>query len=36
MGPIIRDLCRQRGVELLEGRSMPDHIHLCLRILENP
>ena len=32
IGPILRELCRQRGVELLEGRSMPDHIHLCLSI----
>ena len=29
---ILRDLCRQRGVELLEGHAMPDHIHLCLSI----
>ena len=32
IGPILRDLCRQRGVELLEGHAMPDHIHLCLSI----
>ena len=32
IGAILRDLCRQRGVELLEGRAMPDHIHLCLSI----
>ena len=32
IGGILRDLCRQRGVELLEGRAMPDHIHLCLSI----
>jgi len=32
IGTILRDLCRQRGVELIEGRAMPDHIHLCLRI----
>ncbi|WP_157579472.1 transposase [Singulisphaera acidiphila] len=25
-------MCRQRGVELLEGQAMPDHIHLCLSI----
>jgi len=25
-------LCCQRGVELLEGGSLPDHIHLCLSI----
>ena len=32
IGGILRDLCRQRGVELIEGRAMPDHIHLCLSI----
>ena len=28
VGEILRDLCRQRGVELLEGHLMPDHIHV--------
>src|SRR5262249_25183952 len=32
IGPILRELCRQRGIELLEGHAMPDHIHLCLSI----
>ncbi len=32
IGEILRDLCRQRGVELIEGRAMPDHIHMCLSI----
>ena len=32
IGVILRDLCRQRGVELVEGHAMPDHIHLCLSI----
>ena len=32
IGPILRDLCQQRGVELSEGHAMPDHIHLCLSI----
>jgi putative transposase len=32
IGTILRDLCRQRGIELLEGHAMPDHIHLCLSI----
>jgi putative transposase len=31
-GEILRDLCRQRGVELLEGHLMADHVHMCLRI----
>ena len=32
VGDIIKDLCRQRGVELLEGHLMPDHIHMCLSV----
>jgi len=32
IGPILRRLCEQRGVDLIEGRAMPDHIHLCLSI----
>ena len=32
MGGILRELCRQRGIELLEGHAMPDHVHLCLSI----
>ena len=32
IGRIIRDLCRQRGVEVVEGHAMPDHVHLCLSI----
>ena len=32
VGEVIRDLCRQRGVELLEGHLMGDHIHMCLSI----
>lgn len=32
VGAILRELCRQRGVELLEGKAKPDHIHMCLSI----
>jgi putative transposase len=32
IGPILRDLCRQKGVEILEGHCMSDHIHMCLSI----
>ncbi len=32
IGGIIRDLCRQKGVELHEGHAMPDRIHLLLSI----
>lgn len=33
IGRILRALCQQRGVELLEGHCMPDHIH---NVLEHP
>lgn len=29
---IIRDLCKRKGVAILEGHTMPDHIHLLLSI----
>ena len=32
IGKIIRQLCRQKGVEIVEGHTMPDHIHLVLNI----
>ena len=32
VGEILRELSRQRGVEILEGQLMPDHVHMCLRI----
>ena len=32
IGPILKDLCRQKGVEVLEGHCMSDHIHMCLSI----
>ena len=32
VGDVIRDLCRQRGIEMLEGHLLPDHIHMCLSI----
>ena len=32
VGEFLRDLCQQRGVELLEGHLMPDHVHMCLSI----
>ena len=32
VGEILRELCRQRGIELLQGNAMPDHIHMCLSI----
>jgi len=32
IGKVLRELCRQQGVELVEGHAMPDHVHLCLSI----
>ena len=32
IGAILRELCRQKGVELLEGHLMADHVHMCMSI----
>ena len=32
IGDILKDLCRQRGVEVMEGHLMSDHVHMCLKI----
>ena len=32
VGEILRDLCRQRGVEMLDGTLCADHVHMCLCI----
>ena len=32
IGAILRELCRQKDVELVKGNAQPDHIHLLLRI----
>ena len=32
IGVILRDLCVQRGIELLEGHARTDHVHMCLSI----
>ena len=32
IGPLLRRLCQQRGVELLEGHAMSDHVHMCLSV----
>ena len=29
---ILKDLCIQQGVILVEGKSMPDHIHMLLSV----
>ncbi len=31
-GEIIKNLCEQKGVEILEGHAMSDHVHVCLSI----
>ena len=33
IGGIIRKLCEEQKVELIEGHAMPDHVHLLLSIL---
>ncbi|MCP4161614.1 MAG: hypothetical protein GY760_16190 [Deltaproteobacteria bacterium] len=32
-GAIVRDLCKQKGVEILEGHAMSDHVYACLRCI---
>jgi len=32
VGAILHDLCRQRGVELMEGHLMRDHVHICVSV----
>ena len=32
IGRIVRQLCEQHGIELVEGRALVDHVHMCLSI----
>ena len=32
VGAILRELCRQKGVDVVEGHLMADHVHMCLSI----
>ena len=32
IGEVMRQLCRQKGIGLVEGNAMPDHIHMVLSI----
>ena len=32
IGKILRELCRQKDIELLEGKAMPDHVHMLLSV----
>ncbi len=31
-GEMTHDLCRQKGVELIEGHVCPDHVYICLNV----
>ena len=32
IGRIFRELCRQKDIELVEGKAMPDHVHMLLSV----
>jgi putative transposase len=32
IGPLLRELFRQKGVEVLEGHAMCDHVHVCVSV----
>ena len=32
IGEILRELCRYKGVEIIEGHLMPDHVHMLVAI----
>jgi len=32
IGEVFRQLCRQKGIELLEGHAMADHVHMLLSV----
>ncbi len=32
VGEILRNLCKYKGVEILEGHLMPDHVHMLVSI----
>jgi putative transposase len=32
VGAILRNSCRQHGLQLIEAHSMPDGVHICLAI----
>ena len=32
IGEILRELCRYKGIEILEAHAMVDHIHVCLSV----
>ena len=32
VGKILKELCKQKGVRLVEGKAMPDHVHMLLSV----
>ena len=32
IGPIFRELAKQKGCNIIEGHLMPDHVHMCIEI----
>lgn len=32
VGELLHELARQRGVEIVEGHLMSDHVHMCLKV----
>ncbi len=32
LGRILRELCRQKGIDLVEGKAMADHVHMLLSV----
>ncbi len=32
IGNILRELCRQKDIDLLEGKAMPDHVHMLISV----
>ncbi len=32
IGQVLRELCKQKGIEMLEGKAMADHIHMLLSV----
>jgi putative transposase len=32
VGAILRQLCREKGIEMVEGKARPDHIHMLLSV----
>jgi len=32
LGPVFRELARQKECQIVEGHLMPDHVHMCIAI----